>query len=95
MANDKDKVKMFEMRLNGCTLQEIGNEFGITRERVRQILNSVTRRGTSMIRGREGIIYPNISKWLKDNDISLEEFAAMLGEIKGCNKKMLLDLVIF
>lgn len=76
--NDKDKIKMFEMRIRGCTLQEIGDEYGITRERVRQIMQSSISRSTSMIRGREGIIYPNISKWLKDNDVSLEEFKSAL-----------------
>jgi RNA polymerase sigma factor (sigma-70 family) len=30
--------EILEMRLKGKTLEEIGNKFGITRERVRQIL---------------------------------------------------------
>lgn len=38
MINDRDKVKMFEMRVNGCTYEEIGHTFKVTRERVRQIL---------------------------------------------------------
>ena len=52
MINDKDKIKMFEMRVKGATLQEIGDKFGITREGVRQILKSTISRYTSMIRGR-------------------------------------------
>lgn len=32
------KELMLSMRVKGCTLQEIGNEFGLSRERVRQIL---------------------------------------------------------
>ena len=88
MINDKDKIKMFEMRVKGATLQEIGDKFGITRERVRQILKSTISRETSMIRGREGIIYPNISKWLKDNDISISEFTEMLGKNKETPKSV-------
>ena len=76
--NDDEKIKMFEMRVRGCTLQEIGNKYGITKERVRQILQSYISRSTSMVRGREGIIYPNISTWLRDNDVSLEEFKKAL-----------------
>ena len=34
----KRNQKMFEMRQDGMTLQEIGEVFGITRERVRQII---------------------------------------------------------
>ena len=33
-----DKAMIYEMRQAGATLREIGNKFGITRERVRQIL---------------------------------------------------------
>ncbi|MBY7007906.1 XRE family transcriptional regulator [Clostridium botulinum] len=87
MINDKDKIKMFEMRTRGCTLAEIGEMYGITRERVRQILKSAISRSTSMVRGREGIIYPNISKWLKDNDVSIEEFAEYLGKEQNFKKK--------
>lgn len=87
MIGDEDKIKMFEMRVKGCTLQEIGDRYGITRERVRQILQSITSRSTSMVRGREGIIYPNIKKWLKDNDISIGEFAKLLGKEENIKMK--------
>jgi hypothetical protein len=86
MINDNDKIKMFEMRVRGCTLEEIGRTYSITRERVRQILKSATSRSTSLIRGRDGIIYPNISNWLRDNDYSIGEFAVMLGYKLGGNR---------
>lgn len=72
---DKDKVKMFEMRLSGCTLQKIGDEFGVTRERVRQILGEAIKERKTNV---DGIIYVNIVKWLKQNEISLLGFAKML-----------------
>lgn len=37
-ANPERVEKMIEMRGRGCTLNEIGTSFGITRERVRQLL---------------------------------------------------------
>lgn len=33
-----DRAKIYEMRQSGVTLREIGEKFGITRERIRQIL---------------------------------------------------------
>jgi predicted transcriptional regulator len=33
------RIRILELRMNGLTLDEIGKEFGVTRERVRQILN--------------------------------------------------------
>lgn len=34
----EEKIKAFEMRMDGATLQQIGNEFGVTRECIRQVL---------------------------------------------------------
>ena len=48
MINDKDKVKMFEMRVKGGTYEQIGLIFNITRERVRQILKDAISRETTM-----------------------------------------------
>lgn len=87
MISDKDRVKMFEMRVNGCTLADIADKYGITRQRVRQILQSNISNGAKMARGREGIIYPNIKKWLKDNDISIVEFAKLLGKEENIKMK--------
>lgn len=78
MISDRNKVKMFEMRVRGYTLEAIGKEFGITRERVRQILRSVCSRSTSIKRGCESMIYPNIAKWLMGNDVSVGELSEML-----------------
>lgn len=33
------KIRVLELRMNGLTLDEIGKQFGVTRERIRQILN--------------------------------------------------------
>lgn len=79
MINDNDKVNMFKMRMKGYTLEEIGKEYGVTRERVRQILKDATSGRTNNVRGRKGIVYPNISKWLRDNNLSIKEFSVLLG----------------
>lgn len=91
---DKDKVKMFEMRLRGCTLQEIADKYNITREGVRQILlrsvtgNKAIRKDYEFNEGDlEGIAYPNISNWLKINGITILEFARELNKEQGVKYK--------
>lgn len=72
MRSKESVMKMFEMRLDGCSFEEIGQHFGITRERVRQILESRT------IKGRVGrrisnCVFPGIVNWLHKNDMTLKE----------------------
>ena len=58
----QDKIDAFVMRLDGYTLQQIGDKFGVTKERIRQIVgNNVTTE--NRIDRTEKIIYPNIKKW--------------------------------
>lgn len=72
------KVEMFRLRLEGNTLQEIADRFGITRERVRQILLSAE---SLRIRtpGLPDCIYPNLAKWLNENRYSCSGFAKKVG----------------
>lgn len=72
------KVEMFRLRLEGNTLQEIADRFGITRERVRQILLSAEPR-CSRIPELPNCIYPNLAKWLRDNRCSYSGFARKVG----------------
>lgn len=85
MRSEDEIINMFALRVKGATLQEIGNEYGITRERVRQILRTYISKSTSMKRGREGIIFPNISLWLSNNKVSMQEFGTMIQKQKGFN----------
>lgn len=75
IVSKEDKIKMFEMRLDGKTLQQIGDAYGISRERVRQILDfgKVDRR-TSI----EKMIYPNIARWMRDNNENPTHIAKLI-----------------
>lgn len=44
--------RMAEMRNRGATLEEVGRRFGVSRERVRQILSGTYRRRTFRVRCR-------------------------------------------
>lgn len=69
-------MEMFQLRVEGYSLQEIGDKFGITRERVRQILSKPVRVAkASTIK----CVYPAISDYLKCNRISAYQFASRTG----------------
>ena len=74
----EEKVEMFRMRLEGKTLQEIGNKYGITRERVRQIL----LHGSREVKINKRCIYKKLSEDMKKNNITVEK----IGEIMGVSR---------
>lgn len=77
---NKEKAQMFEMRLDGHTLQEIGDKFGVSKQYVAQILPPMKhgyRALKSEMLGK--IIYPNIRNWLKKNACTLKRFADETG----------------
>lgn len=61
-------AEMQHMRDCGFTLQQIGNQYGISRERVRQIVNNIHKKKSPC--GVKNICYPNIKKWALDNGYS-------------------------
>lgn len=67
----QEKVDMFAMRLDGATLQKIGDKYGITKERVRQILEI----SDSKRKPKAKWIYPNMGNYMVEHKISLKEFS--------------------
>ena len=66
----EEKIDMFAMRANGCTLQQVADKYGITRERVRQILFAY-----AAPRKEKAYAYPNISHWMEENGVTLSQLA--------------------
>lgn len=72
----EEKIDAFTMRLDGYTLEEIGEKYGVTRERIRQIFgNVVNESGIS----RKNYIYPNIADWMIENGITQTKLCKKLG----------------
>lgn len=59
----EEKIDMFSMRLDGYTLQEIGDKYGVTREAVRRMF-AVVCCESGIVRKR--YIYPNIADWMRE-----------------------------
>jgi hypothetical protein len=74
----EQKIEMFALRLEGKTLQEIGDKFGCTREYVRQVVGpSVAddKRTLSL----ENIKYPALRKWLSERNMPVMALAGLAG----------------
>lgn len=71
------KVEAYRMRLEGATLRECAEKFGVSREYIRQITPPVEthpRRRSNY----DGCIYPNIKEWLYQNRYSYCSFSKLL-----------------
>ena len=74
----KEQVKdMFSMRLDGFTLSEIGEKYGVSKERVRQLLSKATTGKNRCI--RKNYVYPNIENWMFENEIIQQDIAEKAG----------------
>lgn len=73
MQLTKDTFK--ELRKQGYTLTEIGERYNISRQRVHQVLNYNYTREQAPQPTINQIIYPVISKWLKQNHMTPKELA--------------------
>ena len=72
----EEKIDAFTMRIDGYTLEEIGEKYGVTRERIRQMFEQVvTESGIS----RKNYIYPNIADWMIENGITQAKLCKKLG----------------
>ena len=76
MTNN-DKIAMFKMRLEGATYEEIAKEFGVTKQRVQQIMLRAV--GERRRKSNDKIIYPNIAKWLEEKELTIKKFAQSNG----------------
>lgn len=74
--SEDELITMCSLRVKGYSLQEIGDKFGITRERVRKILSEPARSArASTIK----CVYPAISDYFKRNRIGTYQFASRTG----------------
>lgn len=75
MTNEQ-KVEAYRMRLEGATLQECADRFGVTRECIRKITPPVETHK----RGRpayKSCIYPNLRALLSENRYGYSDFAKL------------------
>lgn len=75
MTNEQ-KLEMYKMRLEGASLQECADVFGVTREYVRQLTPPVETHAKRRS-NYDSCIYPAIAEWLYENRYSYHAFAKL------------------
>ena len=82
----EDKLKMMEMRLDGYTLNEIGEHFAISSQRVSQLFKEMLAEKKNEAANK--IIYPGLKKWMLENRITVCRMNTELGMTKNHNHFM-------
>lgn len=80
----EEREKFREELRNGKTLQQIGNENGISRQRVAQLVGAVQPMKQWY---KTYSVYPAIDSWLKYNRITITTFTQMLGYAANANNQ--------
>ena len=93
----EEKLEAFSMLLDGYTMQAVGDRFGISKQRVKQVFSAVGIRNDT---AAESCVYPRISKWLSENGYGYYKVAKLcdttnatvicaLKEGKDCRKSFI------
>ncbi len=67
--NIEEKIDICAMKLNGYTLQEIGDKYGVSGERIRQILQGICN--PKPRRCHADWLYPNIANGLMNQELAI------------------------
>lgn len=75
MQSKENLMKMFEMHLDGISHAEIAKEFGLSRQRVHQIVGNNT-----ILPGRpiRKCAFPGLVKWMFEHGISTKQLTVVL-----------------
>ncbi len=75
MQSKENLMKMFEMHLDGISHAEIAKEFGLSRQRVHQIVGN-----NAFLPGRpiRKCAFPGLAKWMFEHGISTKQLAEVL-----------------
>ena len=72
MTNEQ-KAEAYLMILNGATIREASEKYGVSYQRIQQMFPGVNRRGRNF-----KCIYPNIGRWIVESRITQPVFGEMV-----------------
>ena len=96
-AKDPERVnKMKSMRKEGYTFQEIGKEFGVSKQDVHQILNNTKTRYVRNNRIRSQIVYKGVFEYFTANpEMNFTDFTRKIYCTNYRNNKQVVGLIRF
>lgn len=84
--------KMEECRLEGMTYEKIADEFGISKQRVYQIIGKPDKRIICIKKSQ--CIYPELRKWLIENNMSINALTRKIyGSVEPNNRQTISRLL--
>lgn len=69
----EQKCEIYRMRLEGATLQECADKFGVSKE---CIINTIPNVGRGKQTYGESCVYPGLKKWMAENKCTSKELAS-------------------
>jgi hypothetical protein len=82
----EQKVKAFEMRIDGYTYAEIANRFGVSRQYIHQILTFGVEKPIQ--KGLRNCVYYNIAQWITNNNLTIPKLCKMMGRKPGYHQAL-------
>lgn len=73
-------LDMKEMRLSGCTYQEIATKYGISRQRVYHIISTASKERIKHY--SNNYIYKGLVQWMRENDINTVNLGVIIHNSK-------------
>lgn len=73
------KVEAYRMRLEGATLQSIAVKFGVSKERIRQIVPPIDGKTWKFEDMQNRCVYPGIGQWLYEHRCTYTKLANLAG----------------
>lgn len=72
----EDKIKAFTMRLDGVSYQKIADEFGVSKQRIEQILKG--NPGTKRESNASKCIFTGLSDWIIQENMTLKKLSELM-----------------
>lgn len=92
MVSNERILDYCNMRLNGCTYEEIGKKYKVTPQAVQSTIKFrvFQNKGRYKVLGK--IVYPNIAEYMADNRLSMPEFSETIGWSYQATRRFLLGI---
>lgn len=75
----EQKEEAYQLREMGATLQYLGDKYGLTRERMRQILEVYEAKRMGISQRLKSCQYPAIRRWMIVHDVTYCKFGKLCG----------------